>query len=111
MAETLENMLADVKEDQPLPADLVRAYRDLICGSNIPTETIPRFCARCPTLYRMMTSPNRDLSMLDTFISRLDDLNKGRDDLGSIEKRLAHALNDRFVTPEVLKYQSPPGAE
>lgn len=98
----LELTLSNVNEDDSVPTELVKRYRDILQARMVPPEEVPVFYKRFPTLYRMIEG-KKDISLLDVFLQRMDAINTGKETLGAAEKGLAEILNQRYVLPQLNK--------
>ena len=57
---------------------------------------VPQFKEEYPFLYRMIIS-NNDLSILDTFLDNIADIDSGKKSLNDARNELGHMLHNKYV--------------
>jgi hypothetical protein len=57
---------------------------------------VPEFKNEYPFLYRMIISDN-DLSILDTFLDNIVDIDDGKKTLNEVRNDLGHMLHDKYI--------------
>lgn len=100
MFKELEAQLKSLPEGEPCPAEVIREYVKLLRSGSFSEEDVPVFADRCPTLLKMITS-GVDLSILDTFLYKLDKVKEGKQEMKEAEKDLASVLNETYVKPKL----------
>ena len=83
------------------PIELIRGYLKQIVevmSRNCAETDCPVFADKYPVLFRMLTA-STDVSILDTFLDKLSQIQEGKEDLKEAEKNLAKTLNEKYVTP------------
>jgi hypothetical protein len=59
-------------------------------------EFIPEFYKEYPSLFNMIIKGN-DLSMLDLFLNKLDDIDQGKNTLDAVRQDLGKILHNKYV--------------
>lgn len=97
----LEEKLNKIPEDAECPISLIKEYKNLIKKTaNLDEREISVFSTRYPTMLKMILECN-DTNLLDLFLEKLADVQKGEQELKAVENDLAHILNNKYVIPKL----------